>query len=299
MSYQANSIFFLLIGCLTCFSANSQVPDSVAITTSGSWVIEHSEATQNWDPLSNTYIWSSSNDYYYYRSGGDTLINGMEYTKLLRTIVQPNGDGSYSSNSSYELYMFAYRNDMNKRAFKVPIGMTTEELWYDFNYGVGETILNPMTVMQTPFLVVSLIDSTNYCGLNYRRLNFDTTTEFSIERMGSTTNFLGNYTSGLIRDKTLYFCEESPVFSEIAEIEDIYPTTFVSLYPNPTRNSVHLLLTNKATPTQVIVTSLSGKAVFQDNSGLTSFSVENLTNGVYFVTVEISNTSETLRLIKD
>ena len=298
MSFQANSIFFILIGCLTCFSANSQVPDSVAITTSGSWVIEHSEATQNWDPLSNTYIWSSSYDYYYYRSSGDTLINGMEYTKLMRTIVHPNGDGSYSSNSSYELYKFAYRNDMNKRAFKVPIGMTTEELWYDFNYDVGETILNPTTVMQTPSLVISLIDSINYCGVNYRRLNFDTTPEVSIERIGSTTNFLGNYTSGLIRDKTLYFCEETPAFNEIAGIEDIKPITSMVLYPNPARNNVQLLLTNNASPLQIIVTSLSGRVVFQDNSGLTSFSVENLTNGVYFVTVEISGTTETVRLIK-
>lgn len=285
-------------------SSKAQLTDSIAITTNGSWIIERSEGTYN--PYGELTI---IKEYAYYRSGGDTLINGLWYTKLLKSIIYDNNDGTFVLGWSpyVDQYFLAYRNDMNKRAYKVSEGSTIEELWYDFNYSEGDTVWSPNTVVGTPYLIYNTTDSVEFCGISYESRNFDGYYDFfqdyfntgaSIQRVGSTTNFFYNY-SGFIQDRLLYFCEESTPFQQVAGIEETKSTHSVRLFPNPAKNIVHITSESGMIPKKVVIQNLAGEIVFQDEYGSTSFSIENFSSGVYLVTVEFDDSMSTVRLVKE
>lgn len=222
MTAFSNSLCAILFIAAFSFNASAQLPDSIAITTNGSWIIEHSETTYGWNPQLNAYTYNTTNSYKYYRSGPDTLINVTPYTQLLFTYLNKNTDGTFSpAGVASEIYHFAYRNDNDRRCFRIPNSSSTEELWYDFNLDVGDTIWNPVTIGDHPYLTVSAIDSIDYCDSSYANYHFNEVANHysSIQRIGSTINFLNNYGTAFTADKIIYFCEESVSVGTVAGVE--------------------------------------------------------------------------------
>ena len=286
---------------ISFFSHNtlSQLPDSIAITTNGSWIIEHNNAYEEWNSQANSYVMTNHYSYDYFRSGNDTLINGTSYTQLVGHSIVRNSNGTFDYNSSTtENYKFAYRNDLNRAAFRVLMGTTAEEPWYDFNPVVADTVWDPNTLVNSPYIVITMVDSIDFCGTNYANYHYYDLLQTSIQRVGSTINFFKNYPTPFERDKIIHFCEESVSFQTIAGIEENSDNDMFTIYPNPSKDMVQLSIKNNATPERVTFHNLAGEIILQDYSGVTSFSIENFISGIYFVTIELKGIEQTLRLVK-
>lgn len=293
------------------FSTQAQLPDSVAITTDGSWYIQHSSTTYGYSSQSGSYQWITTSTFYYYRSGADTLINGIPYTQLLQQHIIPDGNGAYSiSPWSSEQFVLAYRNDMNRRAYKVDPGSTTESLWYDFNPGLGDTLWNPVAPVSTPYYVVNGIDSFDYCGTMYEQFSYDDSsfqTSPSTQRVGRSINFIRSYESVFETDVIVSFCEESIPFASIAGVDEASTEDLFHLFPNPAEDVITVSHSANSNSDIVIsVFDLTGQRitiehVSEPNNGQNTLqlNISNLPKGSYFIRVQKNNgVVQTERFIK-
>jgi hypothetical protein len=74
----------------------------------------------------------------HFRPKGDSMINGINYTILTEIVSSQNGP--VPTFSAEEIIGF-YRNDSaNKKVFFLPKDSTTEELFYDFDLAIGDTL---------------------------------------------------------------------------------------------------------------------------------------------------------------
>ncbi|MCH2232924.1 MAG: hypothetical protein MK078_01640 [Crocinitomicaceae bacterium] len=221
MKYLFETISLLFFGY--SLNASAQTIDSIAISTNGSWIIEHSETTYGWDYETETYGFTTVSSYFYYRSGGDTIIDGNVYTNLLKTSINRNSDGSYSGSSGEYPYL-AYRNDNERRAYRILYHAddTTEQLWYDFNLDVGETLWNPSFYFG-PSLEVEDTSTHVFCDEVYKKFVFPWHFEM-YQGVGSKTNFLHDYEDEYIGDILLHFCNNAYPFHAVAGISEIEST---------------------------------------------------------------------------
>lgn len=100
---------------------------------------------------------------------GDTTINGLTYHKLYETAVDNwifafgGGGGTYSWN---HLYIGSFREDSSKHIYSINTFNPIEELLYDFNLSVGDTL--PASPNHTADIWISNIDSI-FDGSIYRK----------------------------------------------------------------------------------------------------------------------------------
>lgn len=296
MKILLSSISYLLIcSSLTSFS---QLPDSIAITTEGSWIIEHSETNYTWIPETGVYDYVTELSYDYYRSGVDTIIAGTTYTKLLHLPIYKESDGSFNlSEWATESYYLAYRNEDGKAYRLID---SSEELWYDFTLDVSDTLWNPATLTAPEYLTVSEIDSIPYCDQYYRNFHFNELPYRSIQRVGSTVNFLHNYADPFIADKLVSFCESADPFESVVGVseEEEESLATISLYPNPVQNEINLSMSENEQLDTITIRDLTGRIVFQDQSGETNASVEHLPSGTYLVQLQTSKREVVLKFVK-
>ncbi|MDG1333976.1 MAG: T9SS type A sorting domain-containing protein [Crocinitomicaceae bacterium] len=290
--------FALFVTVLISVNAKAQLPDSIAITTDGSWIIEHSETVYGFNPQTGNYEYMTTLSHDYYRSGDDTLIGGLTYTQMLKLPIIASGAAFTSNPQQSESYAFAYRNDMNRRAYKVDFGSTTEELWYDFNPGLGDTLWNPVAVASIPYFVVSEVDSAEFCGTQYERFVYENYPYPNIQRVGRYINFIRSYNDQFIADKIHFFCEASVPFASVTGVEETLNDELLRLFPNPAEDVVELSITNDTAPTQVLIHDIMGNLVFSDESSSNSIAIGHLSSGSYFVSVVTQKGVLTQKLIK-
>ena len=155
-------------------------------------------------PTENAY-WkgavTSHEDYWktnVFSTNGDSLINGLTYTKLKeKGLFYPwhNQGIPHSFPSFYENYAGCFRNDiLNKKVFFIAPGSSTEKLWYDFNMNIGDTIFDYGLWVK----VVLDIDSVMIDGTNRKRLIIDSCSwqdpNYFIEGVGSTYGLIAEGT---------------------------------------------------------------------------------------------------------
>ena len=296
------SLIALFVSAFLSFGAQAQLPDSVAITTDGTWIIEHSYTYYGYDPQIGSYNWLTTKSFMYYRSGTDTIIGGLTYTQLLGLSIVADGNGAYSSDPfSSESYVLAYRNDMNRRAYKVDPASTTVSLWYDFNPGLGDTLWNPVAPESTPYYVVDGIDSVDYCGTMYQQFSYDDSnfqTNPSTQRVGRLINFLKSYQTPFETDRIVSFCEESIPFASIASVDEATNNVVFHLYPNPAEDVVEISMDNGVLASRVVIYDVMGNQLYDDQTGSNSISIGHLAAGNYFVSVITERGVQTQKLIK-
>ena len=119
MNKVITSLFFVLLSLLTKAQTYIPLPESDA-----EWQTHQS----NWDPGTNTgSFW-----FYCTHPSGDTLLNGIKYTKLIRYRDHIATTASYQG---------AFRNDTAQRTvYFIPANSTGELLMYDFNVTIGDTL---------------------------------------------------------------------------------------------------------------------------------------------------------------
>lgn len=119
---------------------------------------------------------------------GDTMINGKSYRKLKTPYVQCNAPPSFSTD--YWLgYRGAIRQDSAKRkVYFVPPSSVSEQLLYDFNMQVGDTIRGYLEPTTSGSYTVQAIDSVMVDN-SYRKrwqIKSDYYSVYLMEGIGST-----------------------------------------------------------------------------------------------------------------
>jgi hypothetical protein len=148
--------------------------DSTAISESGTWVVRKQFPVSSWDYNCNCAVWSTDENWKMYKTDGDTVINATTYKKLS---VWPLGynNGEYISPwPAGGTYKLAYRNDNDLKAYRILSDSSSEELWYNFNLQIGDSIdaTNPQAAYSSATIYVEDIDSTTFCDSIYNQFHF-------------------------------------------------------------------------------------------------------------------------------
>ncbi len=282
--------------------------DPIAISEEGHWVLWTNEAMQVWDPDNNTYVWVGQDYYRYYFSNGDTLIGGVDYIKMYEDGLTYNEDGTFYKND-YPYYSFAYRNDQERKAYKIDQGQTTPYLWYDFNGGLNETVANTPTFSDLgDELLITNLTTITICDTVYQWFHFNgAMDQFSysnaIQRAGNTRNFIENTDFNMQWDTLMYFCEGTDAFDALilsnpANGIDEYRSKSASVFPNPCSNQLTLQGVEPKEFEAIYLYDCSGRFLQERSTENTTIDVSDLSPGVYLLTLTTSTDRFSFRFCK-
>lgn len=242
-------------------------------------------------------------DYSYYMPG-DTTINGITYHKInkqvqsyamITTVTQFCQSGCCCTNQVIghsNSYVGALREDAGqKKVYIVQADSASEQLLYDFNLNVGDTVKGYFNY--SPPLIVTSIDSV-LVGVAYRKnWNLNQQPMSIIEGIGLTPDFLKipwweaavalNCFSE--NNQTLY-----PVFDNtsactiLTSIANNDNTVNFSILPNHSNGRFQLVISD-ADFKNVTITDVLGNNILkkQINNESTVIDLSEYPNGIYFV----------------
>ena len=179
---------------------------------------------------------------------GDTMIAGMTYHNVLRTVVV------YGCWFTFPGHAGAFRNDTSTRqVFIVPPGSSQEQVLYDFNLAVGDTISAYQGENVAPQdQVVLAIDSVEIQGQYRRRWVFapglGDGEDSVIEGVGSKLGIVERY--DYVDSKTSLLCfsvGDSMVYEPYPGIcgihygiDDLASAHGLDINPNPTSGAIQI-----------------------------------------------------------
>lgn len=233
--------------------------------------------------------------YYTISISGDTLINDSAYRKIITTetvITSPE-----ISRSEEMIYLGAIREDIqNKVIYYLSPSGSEEQLLYDFNWEIGDTVKGRLALgFGTPDTIVK-IDSV-LVGSQYRKrwtINEGYDIQL-IEGIGSTYGLIepspGDILDNSSIQLTCYQVANTPVYPEginacelpssINEYSKEYTETKV--FPNPSNGTFTIEFGNTQID-KLKVTNLLGKTILIKNtSGMAEISLSGLSKGIYIL----------------
>jgi hypothetical protein len=228
----------------------------------------------------------------------DTIINTQLYHKI------------YTTDSSFTTYTGGLR-ETNKRIYYFDKFCSHEILLYDFNLGIGDSILIPCMLCDTSYpmyMKITSIDSILLNDMTYRkRINFDWGTKLSwIEGIGSQYGLLYPYYLCITclcweelvcfkhidtqkqKESYLYLNESHvPCFNYSASVDELISTAnYTNISPNPLTTSTRIHFNQNYTDINLQVFNLQGQLVAQnhyENSKEIVFERNGLREGMYFM----------------
>jgi len=215
----------------------------------------------------------------HFRPAGDSTINGINYNILTQTPSSQNGP--VTTFGAEEITGF-YRNDSaNKKVFFLPKDSTVEELFYDFDLSVGDTL--PQTYFMRikgngeTFIVDTIGDTTFADGVLRKTYKYSCPSCFAQENIlvegigsltGLTSSFIGSGLAGNERlscyrnNSVLVYsvgsCPNLPVSLQEKQIEK----KALKLYPNPSNGEFIISFKELEQKLDMIqVRTVNGKAI--------------------------------------
>ncbi len=244
-----------------------------------------------------------------YYIGMDTLINSSIYHTLHLPIYNMYAGPNCWPPGNYTLpggYMGAFRNDhVNKKVYIINKMDSIEQLWYDFNMQVGDTLKGYLTDCG-PFggcdTVISM-DSV-LVGSSYRKrwfLNANYSAYF-IEGVGSTYGLIAKVPAngadydGIVLDcfqqngqnlypDTLGSC---PLLTSIATL----PSTemIIKIHPNPSKGIINVDLGSTKISESWTLFSLNGQVIQSEKiHSKNHFEVNGISPGFYLLTISFED----------
>jgi hypothetical protein len=247
---------------------------------------------------------------YEYSISGDSTINGINYHKIFHaglyemrhytsasTYTYSSGPGVPSSKG----YVGAYREDGQKHIYFCPADSSSEQLLYDFNLAVGDTLpdaYNQAYVVNTVFSIDSVMIGTQY----HRRYNISETSSPNmvyvslIEGIGSTFGLLETmvpvfeHTDVLMchtRAGATLFTDGSSgscaLPSAMAISESNRQNTLIA-FPNPSGGLIHL---KQKQAGELYIENLLGDELFHVNvsSETKAVDLSQLPKGIYILKI--------------
>ena len=258
-------LFFVLL--LTCFMANGQSSVYKAFPTNqGNWVYRY------YDDFGNpTFMFSE------YTLSGDTTISLTNYKKI------------YSSS----IYQGAIRENA-KIIYFVPDTSINEYVLYNFNLGLGDTIIHPFggAVCSNDTILITQVDSVLASDGYHRQLYLSTGVTW-IEGIGSTiyllqpANFLcvsGNsYLQCMINDATFNYPNSISTCFVSTEENELNEQT-IAVHPNPSNGQFSIVSENVMK--EIYITDLMGRITYlEETNDKTKITIDHLKSGIYILTV--------------
>jgi hypothetical protein len=195
--------------------------------------------------------------YYSLTVSGDTIINGNTYHKLYRPYAQSFSVGNCGG--VLIGYNGAFREDTsNRKVYYVPIANSVEQLLYDFNLQVGDTVVGYLQSLISPYDTVQSIDSI-LIGNSYRkRWNINPCYDiYLIEGIGSTyglyenspgcaTDF-ANYYLTCFQQNGLTLYPDTTISCQLITISDnnSLETVSTTISPNPFHTSCQIQMSSE------------------------------------------------------
>jgi hypothetical protein len=242
---------------------------------------------------------------------GDTTINNQTYHTLHTPYVDffTNGTCTQINGTGYK---GAIRQDIqNKKVFFIPPMSSTEQLLYDFNMGIGDTVQGCIAPNTGTYDTVIFIDSV-LVGNNYRKRWFtnDWYGIYYIEGIGSTFGLIEN-SPGYSTDANTYGLEcfmqnENALYPDtniicqlITSTNDIsiFPDQ-VKVFPNPSKGSFSVEFGQPKDIKGISLEDLVGNTIFQQEiNGQTKVNLDNIPGGTYILTITYRNNRSSNRKI--
>jgi hypothetical protein len=265
-----------------------------------------------WNFHFSQYCFSDGNgdENYSITFSGDTLINSQKYHKITIPFVQSFSTGICVSGKVVG-YRGAVRQDkINKKVFYIPPANSSEQLLYDFNMQIGDTVRSFIEPTTKYADVVKAIDSV-LVGSTYRKrweINPGYHIYF-IEGIGSTYGLIESSPGGVDfpgysitcfqQDKVGLYPSAIGTCELISSVNSIVKEKEgFNIYPNPGKDNVCLTI-NTIEKTLLQVFDLTGKlmlAEFLQNERST-IDVSRLPQGVYNLCVSNNESKGNKRLV--
>lgn len=231
-----------------------------------------------------------------FSSGGDTIINGVGYKKLMYSgyTNSQNVEKTYISG-----YHGAVRNDtVHKHVYFIPSNKSADfepSLLYDFNLSIGDSIQVSSNLIEDKE-VISKIDSIVYCNTYYKRF-ITPSGYYIIEGIGSKNGLFPLYmlpnTGSLVcyKERNNEFCEECDYSTSVR----ISPIIDLDVFPNPSTGIVHI--SSNISILTVRVFDANGVLVEYLDSGFESIELKE--KGCYFIQVQTREGVITQKVINE
>lgn len=262
-----------------------------------------SNVVWNFHYFMNCFANGIGDQYYSITISGDTLINSQSYHKLSTPFVQSFSTGFCGGVDIG--YKGAIRQDtLNRKVFFIPPSNNTEQLLYDFNMQVGDTVEGIIESLSSPKDTVQSIDSVLIDGSYRKRWIINSCYEINfIEGIGSIyglfetspgcINDLANFwiTCFQQNEVTLY-PNPSTNCELITSIKETFPKPIqATVSPNPFHYSALLQLNSNFEKADIIIYNAFGAQVRQQNiiSQMTTLNRDELSNGIYFYQIINNN----------
>jgi len=232
-------------------------------------------------------------------NGADTFANGYTYHQVFsRTYFQPGPFSGYPpivpETASYPDIYYGGIRESSKQVFF--LGDTHEELIYDFNAVVGDSIPG-----FTSKYLVTAIDSVLLAGVYHKRYLTNDTSFYVIEGVGSSMGLLPDLTNGA--GDIAFFCFTYPpvVFSpmDTAPCTYIYPydyaaatpvinsqTPEVNVYPVPATEVLHITLPVNGILQAAIINYIGQEVWSGSINGQFDIPVATWPRGFYYLRIE-------------
>jgi hypothetical protein len=233
-----------------------------------------------------------------YETGGDTIVAGLKYKKIMVTAelsVYPSSKSIWSHDFGSRQLAFAYRNDItNKKVYiltdsnEVINGKLTKEyVWYNFNLKINDTITEYTYALnvhgQFARRKVKSIDSIFICGRYERIFSFDCKAwdRRLIEGVGFKDHFIKtDPTCGSVDPPYLYKTEFSCSPTSISRETESLPAIFISPNPASDRLQVRWFYTKQS---EWFIVDCQGKFMLQKNDESEFIDISKLSAGMYFI----------------
>jgi hypothetical protein len=252
----------------------------------------------------------SIDSYYSITISSDTLINSQVYHKLYTPFVQSVVSGLCPPlNLDYE---GAIRQDTaNRKVFYVAPSASTEQLLYDFNMQVGDTVKGFLESFASPTDTVHSIDSV-LVGTNYRkRWNINPWYNiYLIEGIGSTYGLVVP-SPGFIVDFADYtltcFTQNGQTLYPdtitncvlITDAENIYPEYYLTtISPNPFTDKINIT-TERNEPVEITLFDITSRKLLQQTlTNAVTLNTSHLAKGIYLYVMRNKNGPDSYREVK-
>jgi hypothetical protein len=242
-------------------------------------------------------IWSYTNYWETYYSGDTTILN-HKYKKIEKTEYDIFCLNTVISGPNY---IGAIRDDIfQKKVFYIPREDSVEKLIYDFNLGVGDTLISALNFNQP--LIVNIVDSILINDEYHKRIQFRYVDAEIIEGIGSRTGLVeelvafegGSHLCALYVDTTFVFpdhpCNLSSTDTCLTlNVESQFKDEEFLIFPNPAKDqfqiniSTEMLIHNP----RIEIFSIAGKIYKNEvlTNEITQIKSNDFKSGIYIVKV--------------
>ena len=288
-------------------------------TDSASWI----ERSQQWN-----IPWMDQQDYEYFLDG-DTVLLGLNYHKLFKTKLE--SDYQLFGSGPFVLYAGPYMTDTNKyigairedglkRIYFFPdtATITAEQLLYDFNLNVGDTL--PYSYNNSSYFLgqnyVSQIDSILLGSVYHKRFQISSYAGYPdyvsiIEGVGSTFGLLEMFIDPFewSDNLTCYKHNGTTVYTDGAfsttcslptpvGINEHSQENQISLFPNPSTGIVNLK-TPFSEKAEIEICDVLGSRILYSEHASFEFSIDlsQQQKGIYFLKAKSGNKISTTQKI--